>query len=126
MVGGDLPAVGPLGACQPEDVAEPVVADVPGFRQPRLDLAPGIEPDEALGGIGDENGLAGIELAEPRIGERRLAADRDDLDNAFGLAFASARSECAKRQRNGLEKVRPHRGEALAAICLYSNCPAPG
>jgi len=104
LLGGDLAPVRPLRAGQPEDVAQPIVADVPALRQPRFDLAARVEPNQALRAIGDEQRLPGRQRAGRRLHQLGRPADRNDVERAFVLLAAStdsaSRSGCErKRQR---------------------------
>ena len=72
LLGGDRLAVRPLGAAQAEGVAQPVVGDDPALRQRRLDLAGGVEADQALGGRLEQEGGGGVDRLE--VGVDRGAA----------------------------------------------------
>ena len=62
---------GQLQAADPEGVAQPVVGDDPALRQRRLDLAGGVEADQALRDRFGEEGGRRIERLEVGIAQLR-------------------------------------------------------
>ena len=94
----DLSPRRPFARLEPEDIAQPVVADVPALGKARLDLAARIEPDEALRGIGEKDVVGFGQRPIHRVDKlRRRLADDEYVDRA-GL-----RPVAARQQRNRCE-----------------------
>jgi hypothetical protein len=60
----------------------------------------GIETDQSLRGVGDEDCVGRRERPALGIGESRRAADHHDLDHAFRLALAAADGDRASGKRD--------------------------
>ncbi len=93
LVGGNLAPVRPSPVGKPENVAEAVVADVPGLAEPGHDLTARVELNESLRGIVDQHLIGLRQRPACRIRKLRLVADNDDMDHALGLAVAAARGD---------------------------------
>ena len=80
VAGADRATVRPVAALQPEDIAQPVVADVPAFGEARFDLAARVEPHQPLRHRIAQHGVGGGQLprrvAKARGGTNHRHPDR--------------------------------------------------
>ena len=112
LLGGDLAAARPLGVGEPEDVAEAVVADVPGLGEARLDLAAGVEANQPLGGAGEQQGIGGAGGRFRRVGGAGRLADHQHFERPGGLPAAAGAAQgergAEREAERAAEGKRPH------------------
>ena len=125
MLRVDLLAVGPLRGCDPENVAEPVVADIPALREAGDDVPARVEPNQALSNILEQDLVLQRQRAECRIAKLRIAADHDRLDLAVRLLAA-----CRGGQRQDGDQQQgqqaPHRRRFSRNIPFSKHLDIPG
>ena len=98
----DRPPIGPVARAQPEDIAKPVVADVPPFGQPGLDLPARIEADQPLRDVADQHLLRGGQRPGARIDDGRcLVADHQHVERVGVAITAPGKRQCQQDRNHG-------------------------
>jgi hypothetical protein len=104
LLGGDLGSVRPVFRCDPEDIAQTIVADVPPFGEAADDIAGPVKPDEPLRDIPEQHGIGWRKRPQRGVSKLRFATDNDRFKRTFGLLPASggAKDERGEEQDNGI------------------------
>ncbi|VVT21422.1 hypothetical protein SPHINGO391_470197 [Sphingomonas aurantiaca] len=107
LIGGDWRTVAPIAFAQAEDIAHAAVDHDPALGQAGLDLACGVEPDQALRGRVDQQAARRVGRLAAGIDETGRGADRADDDGArIGPSLIAAAQYCAEPKAEANEKSR--------------------
>ena len=105
FAGVDPAPAWPVARLQTEDVAEPIIADVPAFGEASVDLTASIEPDETLRDIAEQRLVGRSRSARRRIDQPRASADYQHFTRPdLGLVARPRRERDEHHQREAEER----------------------